>query len=142
MAERHNTLVCSFDPASPRITAYDIHEWIYVSLRLPERKVALIQLDDIKRQVYMKMVDGDCVLAILRDTGGQAEYKYRKGELSIVSLAMAGMGTNRIRVANLPPEVPNETLQETLAQFEKVLDVQKEMWSKAYRYRCRTVYDR
>jgi len=59
------------------------------------------------------MVDSDCMPAVLRDTGGQAVYKYPNGELSIVNLVMACMGTKRIRVANLPPEVPNETLQET-----------------------------
>ena len=26
--DRENTLVCVFDPKSPRITAYQIHEWI------------------------------------------------------------------------------------------------------------------
>ena len=81
------------------------------------------------------MVDGDCVLAVLRDTRGQAECKYPNGELSVVSLAMAFMGTKLIREANLPPEVPNETLQEKLGQFGKVIDVQKEMWSKAYGYK-------
>jgi hypothetical protein len=70
----------------------------------------MIHIDGIKRQVYISMVDGECVLAVLRDTGGQVEYKYPNGELSIVSLAVAGMGTKRTRVANLPPELPNETL--------------------------------
>ena len=43
MAERHNIVVCSFDPSSPRITAHDIHEWIQATLRLPEQKVTMIQ---------------------------------------------------------------------------------------------------
>lgn len=67
------------------------------------------------------------MLAVLRDTGGQAEYKYTCGELSMVSLAMAGMGKKRTRVANLRPEVPNETLRATLAPFGKVLDIQAEV---------------
>jgi len=37
----------------------------------------------------------------------------------MVSLAMAGMDTKRIRVANLPPEVRKETLRTTLTPFEK-----------------------
>jgi hypothetical protein len=36
MGERQNTIVCIFDTGSPRITAYNIHEWIYVQLRLIE----------------------------------------------------------------------------------------------------------
>jgi len=47
---------------------------------------------------------------------------------------VAGMGTKRIRVANLPPEVPNDTLRAALAHFGKMQDVRTEIWSKAYRY--------
>jgi hypothetical protein len=32
MNEPRNTLVCCFDPASPRPTAFDIHEWIHSKL--------------------------------------------------------------------------------------------------------------
>jgi len=67
-------------------------------------------------------------------TGGQVEYKYPTGELSIVNLAMAGMGSKCIRVSNLPPEVSNYTLRALLAPFGKILDIQADMWSKAYRY--------
>lgn len=40
-----------------------------------------MQIDGIKRQVYIEMVDSDCVLAVLPDTDGHAEYKYPNGEL-------------------------------------------------------------
>ena len=67
-------------------------------------------------------------------TGGQVEYKYPTGELFIVDLAMAGMCSKCIRVSNLPPEVSNYTLRALLAPFGKILDIQADMWSKAYRY--------
>jgi hypothetical protein len=134
MAERHNTLVCTFDPTSPRITAHDIHEWIYEALRIPEGDVHMIQIDGIRRQVFIKLTNSDKVAAVLRDKGEQVEYKYPTGEVSFVSLAMAGMGTKRVRVANLPPEVPDETLRASFAPYGKVLDIQVEKWSKAYRY--------
>jgi hypothetical protein len=134
MAERHNTVVCSFDPFSPRITAYDIHEWIFATLRIPEHKVTMIQTDGIKRQVFTKLPDNESVHAILRETGGQAEYKYPSGELSMVNMALAGMGTKRIRVANLPPEVPNDMLRAALAPLGNMQGTHVEMWSKAYRY--------
>jgi len=73
MAERHNTVVCSFDLASPTITAHDIHEWIFAVLRIPEHKVRMIKIDGIKRHVYIKLADADSTLALLRDTAGQAE---------------------------------------------------------------------
>jgi hypothetical protein len=120
MAERHNTVVCSFDLSSPRITSYDIHEWIFAVLRIPEHTIKMIQVDGIKRQVYIKLADTESVLALLRDTAGQAEYKYPSGDLSIVNTALAGLGTKRIRIANLPPEVSNDTLRATLAPYGKI----------------------
>jgi len=63
MAERHNTVLCSFDPPSPRITAHDIHEWIHATLRLPEQKVTVIQIYGIKRKVFIKLLDNESVHA-------------------------------------------------------------------------------
>jgi len=134
MAERHKTVVCSFDPSSPRIIARDIREWVHATLRIPEHKVTMIQIDRIKKQVFINLSDNESVHALLSETGRQTENKYPSGELSVVNLVLAGKDTKRIRVANLPPEVPNDTLRAALAPFGKVLDIHAEMWSKAYRY--------
>ena len=67
-------------------------------------------------------------------TGGQVGYKIPTGKLATVNLAMAGMGTKRIGIASLPPDIPNDTLRISLAPLGKILDIQTEMWSKAYRY--------
>jgi len=48
MAERLITIVCTFDTTSPRVTAYDIHEWIQQVLRITEHTVSMIQIDGIK----------------------------------------------------------------------------------------------
>ena len=47
---------------------------------------------------------------------------------------MAGLGTKRIRIANLPPEVPEGPISTALAQFGDIKSIQEESWSKAYRY--------
>jgi hypothetical protein len=54
-------------------------------------------------------------MAILRETVGQVEYKYSKGEVFQVTVALAGMGTKRVRTANQPPEIPNDALRDALA---------------------------
>jgi hypothetical protein len=46
--ERKDTVMCSFDKDSPRITAYDIQEWIYVKLSLEPDEVMTIQVDGPK----------------------------------------------------------------------------------------------
>jgi hypothetical protein len=74
------------------------------------------------------------VLVLLRDTNGQAEYKHHTGELSVVTIGSAGMGTKRVRIANLPPEVQDDALRATLIPYGTVMTIQEEMWSKKYRY--------
>jgi hypothetical protein len=57
MGERQNTLFCAFDQQSPRISVYDIHEWIDDTLCLRESEVVMIQIDGPKRHVYVKFSD-------------------------------------------------------------------------------------
>ena len=45
MSAGQNTVVCSFDPKSPRISAFDIHEWIFEHLHMPENVVTMVQLE-------------------------------------------------------------------------------------------------
>jgi hypothetical protein len=57
MGERQNTFVCAFDPQIPRISAYEIHEWIYETICLSESEVNMIQIDGPKLHVYIKVSD-------------------------------------------------------------------------------------
>jgi len=70
----------------------------------------MIQIDGTRRQVYIKLIEIECVQALLQGTGGLAKYKHTNGEISTVRIDMAGMGTRKIRIANLPPEVAEDTL--------------------------------
>jgi hypothetical protein len=47
---------------------------------------------------------------------------------------MAGMGFIRVRIANLPPEVPDGALPTVLARCGEVKDIQAETWSPFYRF--------
>jgi hypothetical protein len=94
--------VCTFDPASPKVTAYGIREWIRDILRIPGKTVNLIQIEGTKRQVHIKLADKQCVKTVLRDTCGQAEYRHNNGEISTVDIAIAGMESKKIRIAKIP----------------------------------------
>jgi len=54
--------------------------------------------------------------------------------LSIVHITLTGLGTKRIHVANLPPEVSNDILKVALAPYGKIMEIQNKQWSKIYRY--------
>jgi len=126
MGERRNRILCTLDPSSPRISALQIHEWIHAVLRIPEQNVNMVLIDGTKRQVYIKMTDIEGVQDLIQGTGGQAEYKHTNGEISTVSVNMADMCTRKIRIANLPPKVAEDTLQASLVQYGKILSVKEE----------------
>jgi hypothetical protein len=134
MADRQHTIVCIFDPNSPRISAYEIHEWIYEQLQVTEHALAMIQIDGTRRQVFLKFVNDTYIKDTLQSTNGRAEYRHVMEEISIVRVEMAGMGTHRVRIANLPPEVLERMVRLALATYGDILAIHDEMWSKAYQY--------
>ena len=135
MQERLNTIVCIFEQQSPRVCALDIHEWIYETLRVPEQEVRMIQIEGAKRHVYIKLNTTEYAKEIIQTTEGNVTYKHDNGEMSIIRLELAGMGTRRIRIADLPPEVPDNSISRALAQYGEVLNIHHETWSNIYRYK-------
>jgi hypothetical protein len=105
MGERQNTIICAFDLKSPRITAYDIHEWIYAQIGLDENDITMVSIDGPKRHVYIKFRDSNRLQEVFNMTRGRAEYRHN-GEISIVRIETAGMGMRRVRIANPPPPPP------------------------------------
>jgi hypothetical protein len=67
----------------------------------------MIQIDGPGRRVYIKFHNNEQAQATLHATTGQLEYQHENGESYTVHIELAGMGTKCIRIANLPPEVPN-----------------------------------
>ena len=52
-----------------------------------------------------------------------------------MKIEMAGMGTRRVRLANLPPETPDEAVSFAFFQYGEIKGMQRESWSKTYRYK-------
>lgn len=135
MSDRHNTIVCCFDPRSPRITAYHIHEWIHECLHIPEDSIRMIQVDGPRRFVYIKFTEEGHMHKVLQDTGGQMEYKHDNGEITQVNIEIAGMGTKKVRIACLPPEVKENEIRICLSKYGEVRNIRDEMWTSGYRYK-------
>jgi len=51
-----------------------------------------------------------------------------------VRISTAAMGTRRVGVANLPPEVSDGVLRLVLSGYRGEMDIQAELWSRLYRY--------
>jgi hypothetical protein len=129
MCDRQNTIACVFDPSGKRVSALQIHDWMYENLKLPEEDVRMIQIDGTRRCVYIKFHSRERTLAILQETSGGVEFRHGNGELSMVRIELAGMGDRRIRLAKLPPDVPDRAMREAVSPYGDVKKVQEESWS-------------
>ena len=132
--ERQDTIVCTFDKTSPRISAFDIHEWIYTKLKLESEDVNTLQVDGPRRQVFIKVNKTSLVDDILHITQGESSYQHDTGEISKVTISQAGLGKRIVRVANLPPELKNEDIRQYMKKYGTILTIQEEKWSRNYRY--------
>jgi hypothetical protein len=81
-----------------------------MDLRLPENEVTMVQIDGPRRHVYIKFVDSNRMQNALQTTNVQAEYRHDTGEISTVRIEVAGIGTRRVRIANLPQRRSTYTL--------------------------------
>ena len=132
--ERQDTIVCTFDKNSPKISAFDIHEWIYTKLKLESEDVNTLQVDGPRRQVFIKVNKPTLIDEILNITQGESSYQHDTGEISKVTISQAGLGKRIVRVANLPPELKNEDIRQYMTKYGTVLTIQDEKWSRNYRY--------
>jgi hypothetical protein len=71
---------------------------------------------------------------VFQATNGITKFRHDNGEISQVKIEIAGMGTRRICVANLPPEIPDSAIRATFAKYGEVQDISEETWSRVYRY--------
>ena len=125
MNDRQNMILCIFDPKSPRISAFEVHEWIYETLQLPEEDVRMIQIDGPRRRVYIKLNTSGQTHAVIQKTSCQMAYRHDNGETSTVLREIAEKGARKVRISDLPPEVTDQAISRALLIYGEVLKTRK-----------------
>jgi len=133
MRERQNTILCAFDLRSRCILTYEIHERIYAQISYTDYEITMVQIDGPKPRVWIKFRDNGRMQDVLHSTGGHVEYRHTNGDVWS-PISTAAMGTRRVCIANLTPEVLDGVLQLVLSGCREVMDIQAESWSRLYRY--------
>jgi hypothetical protein len=100
-------------------------------MHLHEYEVAMIQIDGGKRQVFVKLHDYKRMSDILESTQGEGEFRHNNGEMSVVRKEAAGLGTKRVSLTNISPEVPDSVLKTALERYGQVKGTHAESWSQA-----------
>jgi len=104
-------------------------------MRLAEEDIRAIQVDGPRRRVYIKFTKEDRMKDVLQGTNGLLEFRHDNGEISQVRIEHAGMGTRKVRVAGLPPEVKEHSIKECLSNYGDIVSIRDELWAAAYRYK-------
>ena len=128
MCDRRNTIVCSFDVRSPRINAFQIHEWLYETVRLTEDDVRVIQIDGPIRKEYVKFVNSERMMRVLQPIQGDLNFHHENGEISKETVDIAGVGSRRVRVSALPPEVTEAQITNVMSTYGDVKKIHDEVW--------------
>jgi len=76
--------MCAFDQHNPNVSAFNIDEWVYETLHLQEHEVVMIQIDGLRRHVYIKFRDPQTMQAILTVIQGQEDFRHENGKFSKV----------------------------------------------------------
>ena len=113
------------------MSAFDIHERIYETLHLQKHEIVMMQIDGIRRHVYIKFREPQRMQTILTATQGQGEFRHEDREISKVRIEADGLGMRRVRVASLPPEVEHKTLKMAMGAYGEIRDIQAEISSNA-----------
>ena len=138
MCDRQNTIVCSFHVRSPRINAFQIHEWLYETVRLTEDDVRVIQIDGPLRKVYVKFVNSECMMRVLQPIQGDLDFYHENGVISKVTVEIAGVGSRRVRVTTLPPEGTEAQITNVMSTYGEIKKIHDEIWSHAYIFKVKT----
>jgi hypothetical protein len=94
----------------------------------------MIQIVGPQRKLYIKFMNKERMMAVLKLVKGHLEYHHENGELSLVKVEIAGLGIKRVRIANLPPETRDRTIRDALTKYGEVKKITEEQWSETYRH--------
>jgi len=97
------------------------------------RKIAMVQVDGTRRRTLIKCFDYKRMQEVIRTTHGQLEFYQENAEFSLVQVDIVSLGQGRVRIANLPSDLPDRTLRETMSIYGTVNGISEESWSKLYR---------
>jgi len=138
MCDRQYTIVCSFDVRSPRINAFQIHEWLYETVRLTKDDVRVIQIDGSLRKGYVKFVNSERMMRVLQPIQGDLDFYHENGVISKVTVEIAVVRSRRVRVTTFPPEVTEAQIPNVMSTYGEIKKIHDEIWSHAYRFKVKT----
>ena len=73
--------------------------------RVNDQEATMLQIDASKRHVHINFRNNGRKLGVFHSTEDQLDYRHSNVEISTARISAAEMGTRRVRIANLSPDV-------------------------------------
>lgn len=129
---RVNTIKVVFEKTAQRPTALEIHQWVSNTLKLTVDHIEALQLLGPENAVYIKLISKSIYDKVLQQHEGTVQTQFASGVLSTATVGPAGYDTVQVRVFNLPIELSNDKIKQTLSQYGTVFTITNELWSTGY----------
>ncbi|KAJ4430796.1 hypothetical protein ANN_19387 [Periplaneta americana] len=127
-----NTLKIKFPATAKKPSAYEIHRWLVETMRVNTDQVDTIQLHNRDFAIYLKLVSVTLYNKLLNEHKGDKMFKYESGEEIQIVVSAADIQSTTVRIFNLPPEIPNIIISNTLSKYGQIHDVRSEKWNDQY----------
>ncbi|KAJ4440885.1 hypothetical protein ANN_10732 [Periplaneta americana] len=128
--QRKNTVKIVFTTEAQRPSALEIHNWIDGTLHITEDQIDMIQLNTLERSVYIKLVSAVHYDRLLNKYTDPVNFQYDNGTIVKVALQRADVNTVTVRLFNLPPEIDDKTVVQSLSPYGAVRHVRSEVWRR------------
>lgn len=132
--DRKNTLEFLFDRSGAKPGPFEIHQWLKERIGLLEDQVEAIQLDGIKSTVYVKFINDLYPDRVIHKHGRDVDFKLDSGQVIKVKILKSDEQEKKIRVFNLPLELPNKYIQDYFTNYGHVTSIIDEKWGGKFAF--------
>ncbi|KAJ4427044.1 hypothetical protein ANN_26843 [Periplaneta americana] len=132
--QRKNTIKITFPAEAVKPTALELHNWIDAELNITPDQVEMIQLNTLERSIYLKLTSVTQYERLMNTYEGEVNFKYENQSIIKVSFQRADINAITVRIFNVPPEVENNLVNQSLSQYGTVKTIRAELWSTQYKF--------
>uniref|UniRef100_A0A0P6IV62 Putative translation elongation factor ef-1 alpha/tu n=1 Tax=Aedes aegypti TaxID=7159 RepID=A0A0P6IV62_AEDAE len=127
---RKNTLVVDFSVLPKRPTLDQVEQFLKKFIKLDMADVKSIQLHNLKKCVYIELLDAGVAPRLHKQHHLQHSFVY-DGVDYYVPIYVDGP-TTTVRILDLPPHMSNAVITKHMQQYGKVISIQNEVWKNFF----------
>lgn len=131
---RKNHLELSFERKPERPSCIEILDWMDKEIGLVPEMFNGIQFDSIRNSVFLQFFSEEETLRAYRKLDRELIFTTEKGTKIQVIVKKCDEFEKKIRILNLPMDMPEDIIRNALNKYGTVLNITDERWGKNVKY--------